>query len=366
MRVTRSFRPEEQAGIPPDSTLLILGASFPDARLLSRSTAAFITTYVRHGGRLVVTLMPRNWTPSTRPRTPEKADARKPKEKKPDGRKGKDSEDEEGREGQDYVDVRGLWGVGFDDVALGEDSVALRSPSAAGLRLPRQLSCHTSLVLTNSAPDWTPVYERAGKAVMLERRMGKGTIVLSAESYFVSNEAMRDERHARLLAWLAGPHRAVVFDEYRHGIEEQSGVAVLARRYGLQGLGTGLLALALLFVWQNATSLVPASPSGASRPVARGKDSMAGLVNLLRRNVPAGALLDACVEEWRKADRRQAPGDEERLRRMKEMAARTASGGTRRGDVARLYNEIGAIALAGRPAARRSGDAHQAQSERTV
>ena len=42
--------------------------------------------------------------------------------------------------------------------------------------------------------------------VVIERQYGNGSIVLVADSFLVSNEALRSERHPRLLARLfAGP-----------------------------------------------------------------------------------------------------------------------------------------------------------------
>ncbi len=80
---------------------------------------------------------------------------------------------------------------------------------------------------------------------------------MATDSYFVSNEAMEKDRHADLLAWLVGANRNVVFDEAHFGIVETSGVAMLMRKYRLHGLAAGLLLLAGLFIWKNASRLVP-------------------------------------------------------------------------------------------------------------
>jgi hypothetical protein len=67
--------------------------------------------------------------------------------------------------------------------------------------------------------------------VVVERQVGRGTIVMASDSYFLSNEALQRDRHADLLAWLVGSGTQVVFDEAHLGIVEKPGVATLMRKY---------------------------------------------------------------------------------------------------------------------------------------
>jgi hypothetical protein len=144
--------------------------------------------------------------------------------------------------------------------------------------------------------------------VVIERAYGKGTIVLASDSWFISNEALVKERTASLLAWLVGTNSSVIFDETHFGIRESPGVAALGRKYRLQGLFAGLLVLAALFIWKNATSLVPPGEGRPERSEAAraGRDSLAGLAGLLRRTIPPDGILAACVAEWKKASRNSA------------------------------------------------------------
>jgi len=256
---------------------------------------------------------------------------------------------------------------------------AVPTADAAAEGLPRKVSCHTSLhfvepALAKSAAGtnavgtntvvkmnyktrsttppggkqeepypWRTVYERDGKAVMVERSIGDGTIVLSALSYFVSNEAMRDERHPELLLWVVGDEKRVVFDELHHGIMEQHGIATLARKYRLHWLGAGLLVLAGLFVWKNGVSLVPAD-SGThvtlGGPVAEGKGSASGLVNLLRRNIAGETVLRTCVDEYEKSAGRCDGKMREKLERVAAILEGEQKQSARRRDNTRTYNEI--------------------------
>ena len=97
----------------------------------------------------------------------------------------------------------------------------------AELALPDELEWHSGAILTNLDKAWRTIYARGTNPVVVERKFGSGTVVLATDSYFLSNEALRKERHAELLAWLVGPGRAVVFDEAHFGIVETSGVASL-------------------------------------------------------------------------------------------------------------------------------------------
>jgi hypothetical protein len=196
-----------------------------------------------------------------------------------------------------------------------------REPDRAGL--PEKLTMHGLLYFTHLDPTWNVIYRRGREPVVIERHFGTGSVVLAADSYWMINESLYKEPQPALLSWLAGENRTLLFDESHFGVVEVPGVAGLARRYRLHGLVAGLLLLALLFIWMNASSLVP--PYTALAPVAvavRGRDAASGLTNLLRRSVPKGSLLAVCLTEWRKGERRGAARIEPaKLARLETLAA---------------------------------------------
>jgi hypothetical protein len=104
-----------------------------------------------------------------------------------------------------------------------------------------------------------------------------------------------------LLAWLIGANQHIVFDEAHFGVVETPGVAMLMRKYRLHGLAAGLLLLAGLFIWKNASRLVPPHAEPDRPDYIAGKDSAAGFVNLLRRSIPPRDLLTVCFAEWKKS-----------------------------------------------------------------
>ena len=255
--------------------------------------------------------------------------------------------------------------------------IATLGPDMAGTDLPGSVSCHTSLYFVEPEPEkceackqaeceddeadagkedcrceelqeknvypWQVIYARDDKPVLIERAVGKGTIVLSALSYFVSNEAMRKERHTGLLLWLGGGKEHIVFDELHHGIMKQRGVASLMRKYRLQWLGAGLLLLAILFIWKNSVGLVPADESlyGAlDAPVAKGKDSAAGLTNLLRRNLGRRDVLRTCLREYRGSVGRPDNRTRNKLDRITRLVKQDEERPARERNSVKAYNEI--------------------------
>jgi hypothetical protein len=144
--------------------------------------------------------------------------------------------------------------------------------------------------------DWEVVYTRGSSPVMVEMKRGLGSVVIAGDAYFLSNEAMQKDRALDLLTWAIGGNARVVFMESHLGVEEDVGIAKLARRYGLAGAFFMLLLLTALFVWQRMALFVPPAPESAETALTY--HPSAGLEALLRRALPAGKLVETCVAEW--------------------------------------------------------------------
>ena len=198
------------------------------------------------------------------------------------------------------------WGFSLDvDKAIGLKRRAVVVPGAWP-ELPRELPWNSGLIFTKAKDVWHVIYTAAHQPVLMERNYGRGTIVLCGDSYLLSNEGLMKSAQPELLAWLVGGEgrgrKRVIFDETHFGLAENPGVAALARKYRLHGLLIGFLILAGLFIWKNAVPLVPPAPDRGDDGlvVASGRDSAAGLVSLLKRNVPGNDLLAICFKEWKK------------------------------------------------------------------
>jgi len=204
----------------------------------------------------------------------------------------------------EWISLEDRWGFhqGFEKLEPdGDTYTPAVVENKSGLALPRSLKWHSGIIFTNCDPAWQTIYARGTNAVVIERKIGAGSVVIASDCFFVSNEAMLSDRHADLIAWMIGKNNRVVFDEAHLGTTESPGVASLMRKYRLHGLGLGLLLLAGLFVWKNSTSLAPPQASERREDFVAGKDSAAGFVNLLRRNISPGKIFEVCFAEWKKS-----------------------------------------------------------------
>lgn len=255
--------------------------------------------FLLSGGRLVITFYPETDQPF-RPVSTRTQAGRSPAQKQG---KQKKSRPAEPRYQSEAVSER--WGVEFDYRQRAAGDTGAYEPvevkRRGDLPFPPSLAWHSATVFTNLNQAWSAIYTRGTNPVVIERRFGKGTVVMATDSYFLSNEALREDRQADLLAWFVGTNARVLFDEAHHGIMDTSGVATLVRNYRLHGLAAGLLVLAALFIWKNSFSLVP--PHAVEKPAGHvaGKDAAAGFVNLLRRNIRADDVLAVCFAEWTKS-----------------------------------------------------------------
>jgi len=146
-------------------------------------------------------------------------------------------------------------------------------------------------------PEWRVVELRQGAPAIVERDLAKGTLVLVADSYPLSNQGLSDASDGALIARLTGPAKRVLFDENQFGISESGSVAVLIRKYRL-GAAIGMLfAVAGLFIWRSAFSFLPPHENARADP-ASGRDLHEGLAALLRRNISLSQLLPTCSKEW--------------------------------------------------------------------
>ncbi len=178
------------------------------------------------------------------------------------------------------------------------DADAFRGADAA-LAWPATLARWRSdlFFLTRPGDGWRVLYRRGAEPVMIERARGAGSVTLLADSFVLSNEAVQRERATPVLAALIGDAHRVVFVESHLGVQVESGVAVLARHYGLGGAALTALVLTGLWIWRRATPLAPILPEDEEVRLALAPT--AGLEALLRRAVAPPKLFSACMDAWR-------------------------------------------------------------------
>ncbi|MGA2543143.1 MAG: DUF4350 domain-containing protein [Verrucomicrobiota bacterium] len=313
LSVTRFFQRNSKLHGGPQRVLFLLGTTRMDLEFLSPEDDNTLQNFLLSGGRIVISLLPSAslaqepglfLTNSLPP------SARTPPKRQPPSRDHTNSEPLLVPQSVSLLAKIGL-GFQYDNLSLDEDGRS-RSELAQAVHappgLPPLLSWHSGAYFEVMDTNWQTLYQRKNHPVILQRPYGAGSLVLSTDSYFLSNEALRRERHPELLAWLVGPHRDIIFDETHLGVEERPGVAGLMRQYHLQGVLLALALLAALFIWKNSLPLVPplpAEPDEGPGALVRGKEASAGFASLLRRGISPADILFTCFAEWKSACARQ-------------------------------------------------------------
>lgn len=166
----------------------------------------------------------------------------------------------------------------------------------AGSAMPRATALYFQ-----SGPEWRAI----GRHNAIERNFGRGSMVLVADSFPLSNEGLREARDAAFLADLTGPATRIVFDENHFGVSETGSVTTLMRKYHLEGAVAVLALAAALFLWRSTSSFLPPRESEAAQAVT-GRDAIEGMTALLIRGVPQKDLLNACFAEWNRSSTRES------------------------------------------------------------
>jgi hypothetical protein len=292
--VTRNFKPVPSIANPASTSLLMLGLSGPGWFSSSEERVKHWEQLASRGVRLVFVFEPA--MPAL------DADFSVFQKKQPDSAKPAPL----------ARPLQARWGV---TVKLHKVPASKRAKLE---RLPRD-----SALYFEPDASWT-VFDKGpdGSAVHIGKSLGSGTIVLASQGFRVSNEALREQsRRGEWLAGLIGPGRStIVFDEFSHGIAETGSVGSLIRRYHLQGAVFLLILAGILFIWRNASSLLPARETQMAAATG-GRDAGDGLTALLQRSVAAADLIPACWFEWRKDESIRPPVSTERLQRMEQAIA---------------------------------------------
>jgi hypothetical protein len=225
--------------------------------------------------------------------------ASKPSSGSPDG---SDENEEDWSKGK-TISLSEKWGVRIGYLKEQEQSAAHLVPIHRNQSLPSSITCHTTQYFIIDGDEWDIIYTQDGHPIIIEKRFGAGTIILYADTYILSNEAMVSDRHPDLLAWFVGKGKEIVFDESHFGMRESMGIAGLGHKYKLQGFFLVLLILAGLFIWKNATPFIPPDdmPQSLDRGETIKKDHNAGLIKLLQRNITSNDIIAVCIKEWEKS-----------------------------------------------------------------
>ncbi|WP_438479660.1 hypothetical protein [Oleiharenicola lentus] len=303
--VARDFRPVARWRDLGRSVVIISGAEWQQWESIPENKLKALNKAAADGARIVITFQASELANDVDGRSSEeKAIDEKNKnaeEKRKQAAKKKKSAP--GRREIASKKISEEWGVTFKRQFLFDKKAPLAASDDAVLSAPVGLGWRSDLYfsLPKESP-WKTLYTRSVLPVLIEKKVGTGSLVMMAESYPLSNEALQNDRATQLFAWMLGDYRRVIFVESELGVLEENGVGSLARRYGLGGALAVLLLLAVLYGWRRLVEFVPRNlEERAANEIALAHEPTAGMTSLLRRSIKPKQLLAACVEEWRKS-----------------------------------------------------------------
>jgi hypothetical protein len=145
---------------------------------------------------------------------------------------------------------------------------------------------------------WKTLYTLRDKATIIERQYpGGGSLVLCADSYAFSNEAIAYNRNADFIIYMLGNNKTIIFDETHLGAVKSRNIIWLAQKYNLIPFITALAITLILFIWRSL--LVPYNYQKRSDDeISPEKFSNSSLVNMLRVNLPVNSVLRECWREF--------------------------------------------------------------------
>lgn len=336
--VGRNYRDPEKLKGAPAGTIYILGAG---ARLLENSRdreAKRLEALAGEGNRLVIAFGRGGEEPAaTGEMADEAGDGENP---------GREKGPKEAAPAKPCTKQGGAWGleIGEIDPPAGPVKVRPYATLAASVSgLPPTIPLNSRHHFKGEGKGWRAVYSYGDRAVVLERNIGRGSIVLMAESYLLSNEALRNDRRPGFLAWLQGDGRTAFFDEYHLGLLDNPGIMTLIRKHRLVPFLLALLATALLYVWKCGVPFVGVPLQEKEYQEVCGRDNFSGLVNLLRRNIPQEEIIRACFREWSKTFSRELGKSPEIAGELRKIVGDGRGGPAGKSDPVAVYRKISGL-----------------------
>ncbi|MBN2418255.1 MAG: hypothetical protein JXL81_02640 [Deltaproteobacteria bacterium] len=249
-----------------------------------------------------------------------------------------DKDEEKGKKKDSDFSLLKKWGFNIDSAGDRKETMALLVENPENSGLPASIKFPSFYFFTDLDNRWTVHYTLSGKPVIISRQYGGGTLILCADSYIFSNEAMIYDRYPGLLSWIIGPANHVYFDESHLGLQHNIGIIDLAYKYRLQGVLLIFILIAVLFIWKNATHFIPPQENDDNmfKGIKAERDHLDGLVSLLKRHVGPQDLVKTCIAEWENASAKGRACITSNAPSVKELEDIASA----KGSVSMIYNSI--------------------------
>ncbi len=257
-----------------------------------------ISTVLASGARIIISLHPVAY--KFGPVSIRNESKKENKKRGPDaGEKKKGEKDKNPENEPDYSFLK-RWGFNIHTMAVSKDAKADLALTNGYPVLPPSIKFPSHYYFTDLDSNWTIIYALKNKPVIISREYGGGTIILCADSYIFSNEAMMYDRYPGLVSWLVGQANQIYFDESHFGMQQNFGIIDLVYKYRLQGVFIAFFLIAALYIWKNGVHFVPPQEDSdrSGRSVKSEKDQLDALVSLLKRYIAPEDLLKTCITEW--------------------------------------------------------------------
>lgn len=188
---------------------------------------------------------------------------------------------------------------GTNDPSPSPDAAPVARLQATSAVLPAELPWPSPWHITGTSNAWSVLYDVQNQPVVAERSWGKGSFVLMASDYLLSNEALRRIPQPALASWLLGDATEVIFDETHLGLTFEPGMASLIRRYQLGGAVTGLAVLLGLYLWRTMARFNPPPSAAAPDDALPGRGTSEAFLALLQRALHPDTVVAECMAHWR-------------------------------------------------------------------
>ncbi len=300
--VQRNFKSYYQLPTDINFTLFFLGSTVDHLKNISKNDYKKLHSHIQNGNRLIFTLTPyTNFHSSTKSQNDIS-----PQEEEGEG-------EEKIRNKEDFVKER--WGIRFLETSgnskYNREELTL-SIATDSSEIPWYSNIHFE-----TGEEWNIILKDDNRNFIVERTIGKGSLVFLSDSYLLSNEAMFKDRYSWFLSWLIGDNKNIIFDEAHLGIVHKTNIVELGKRFRLHGLLFGIIILVVLYVWKNFSFFIPNAQSPeASKNITLGKDTSSGFIQLLKKTIHKNNISEICKNEWLKTDSVRRGLSQDKLERI--------------------------------------------------